>query len=196
AKAAIMAAMKTPPKPLPLVGHAIHFIRSPLEFIESLRPCGDVVRIRLGTRPVYIVNSPDLIRRILVTEAQSFGAVGLLLEKVRPIIGDGLITLRGADHRRHRRMLQPAFHHESIGRYVDVMYHLAAERADSWHDGQQMVADVEMMELATGIVGKTLFSLDLDHRLVDEVVDCMPVLLEGIRRRLLAPVGLLEKLPT
>jgi cytochrome P450 len=186
----------TLPKPLPLVGHALRFKRAPLEFIETLRPLGDVVMIRLGPKPVYIVNSPDLIRRVLVTEAQSFGAVGLLLEKVRPFIGDGLITLRGADHRRHRRMLQPAFHRSSVARYVDVMQRLAAERAVSWRDGQQIVADVEMMELATAVVGKTLFSQDLDEGLVDEVVDSMPILLEGIRKRLLAPIELLEKLPT
>jgi cytochrome P450 len=181
---------------LPLIGHALRFRRAPLEFIESLRPFGDVVMIRLGPRPVYIVNSPDLIRRVLVTEAQSFGAVGLILDKVRPFIGDGLITLRGADHRRHRRMLQPAFHRSSIARYVDVMHQLAAERAGSWRDGQRIVADVEMMELATAVVGKTLFSLDLDRGLVDEVVESMPVLLEGIRKRLLAPTELLERLPT
>jgi cytochrome P450 len=181
---------------LPLIGHALRFRRAPLEFIESLRPFGDVVMIRLGPRPVYIVNSPDLIRRVLVTEAQSFGAVGLILDKVRPFIGDGLITLRGADHRRHRRMLQPAFHRSSIARYVDVMHQLAAERAGSWRDGQRIVADVEMMVLATAVVGKTLFSLDLDRGLVDEVVESMPVLLEGIRKRLLAPTELLERLPT
>lgn len=184
------------PRPLPLFGHALRFRRAPLEFIESLRPLGDVVVIRLGPNPVYIVNNPDLIRRVLVTEAQSFGAVGLLLEKVRPFIGDGLITLRGADHGRHRRMLQPAFHRSSIARYVDVMHRLAAERAGSWRDRQQIVADVEMMELATAVVGKTLFSLDLDQGLVDEVVASMPVLLDGIRKRLLAPTDLLEKLPT
>jgi cytochrome P450 len=186
----------TLPRPLPLIGHALQIRRAPLEFVESLRPCGDVVTIRLGPKPVYVVNSPDLIRRVLVTEARSFGAVGLILEKVRPFIGDGLITLRGADHRRHRRMLQPAFHRDSIARYVAVMYQLAAQRADSWQDGQQVMADVEMMELATGVVGKTLFSLDLEQGLVDEVVACMPVVLEGVRKRLLAPIGLIERLPT
>jgi len=75
---------------------------------------------------------------------------------------------------------------------VDVMHHLAAERAGSWRDGQQIVADVEMMELATAVVGKTLFSLDLEQSSVDEVADSMPVLLDGIRKRLLAPTELLE----
>jgi pentalenene oxygenase len=185
----------TLPRPLPLLGHALRFKRRPLEFLESLRPCGDVVTIRLGPKPVHIVNSPDLIRRVLVVDAQKF-EIGLLLDKVKPFIGDGLITLRGSDHRRHRRLLQPAFHHSRIARYTDVMRRLATARAESWEAGQQIAADVEMMELAMAVVGKTLFSTDLGQDAVDEVVGSMPILLDGIRKRLLAPTELLEKLPT
>lgn len=188
-------ASATLPRALPLLGHALRFKRQPLEFLESLRPLGEVVAIRLGPKPAYVVNSPDLVRRILVAEAQAFEA-GLLLDKVKPFIGNGLITLRGTDHTRHRRLLQPAFHHNSIARYVEVMRQLATKTVGSWREGQQIVADVEMMELATAVVGKTLFSMDLGRDVVDEVVRLMPMLLEGVRKRLMAPTELLEKLPT
>jgi cytochrome P450 len=141
------------------------------------------------------VNSPELIRRALVVEAQKF-EIGVLLDKVKPAIGNGLITLRGAAHRRHRRLLQPAFHHSRIALYADVMRRLAAARADAWEEGQPVAADVEMMELAMAIVGKTLFSMDLGQDAVDEVVSSMPILLDGITKRMLAPTELLEKLPT
>src|SRR5215475_12775240 len=62
----------TLPRPLPVFGHTLRFKRQPLEFLESLRPLGDVVTIRLGWKPAYIVNSPDLIRRVLVVEAPAF----------------------------------------------------------------------------------------------------------------------------
>jgi cytochrome P450 len=184
------------PRPLPLLGHALAFRRRPLEFLESLRPLGDVVAIRLGPKPVYVVNSPDLIRRVFVTDADAFEGGGALLEKVRPLIGDGLITLRGAAHQRHRRLLQPAFHRRRIASYVDVMRRLATAMTDSWQDGQQITADVEMMELAMAVVGKTLFSMEFESSAVDEVVRSMPIVLDGVRKRLLAPTGLLEKLPT
>lgn len=186
----------TPPRPLPLLGHALRFRRQPLEFIESLRPLGDVVPIRLGLKTTYIVNSPDLIRRVLVTEASKFESGGIQLEKVRPIIGNGLITLRGAAHRRHRRILQPAFHHSRMAHYAGVMQRLAATRADSWEEGQRITADVEMMELAMAVVGKALFSTELDQDAVDEIVSSMPIVLRGVTRRMLAPTDLLEKLPT
>jgi cytochrome P450 len=184
-----------PPRPLPLLGHALQFMRQPLEFLESLRPFGDVVTIRLGPKRVYILNSPELIRRVLVTEASAF-ETGALLDKVRPFIGNGLITLRGTAHRQRRRMLQPAFHHGRIAGYAEVMRRLAVARADSWTDGTQIAADVEMMELAMAVVGQTLFSMDFDQDSVDDVVKSMPILLDGIRKRLLAPTDLLERLPT
>src|SRR5215475_12539445 len=59
----------TLPRPLPVFGHTLRFERQSLEFLKSLRPLGDVVTIRLGWEPAYIVNSPDLIRRVLVVEA-------------------------------------------------------------------------------------------------------------------------------
>jgi cytochrome P450 len=195
-KAATMAtAPPALPAALPLLGHALRFKRRPLEFLESLRPLGDVVAIRLGPTPAYVINNPDLVRRVLVADGHAFD-VGLLLDKVKPFVGNGLITLRGTDHTRHRRLLQPAFHHSSIAGYVEVMRALAAERARSWREGQQIVADLEMMELATAIVGKTLFTMDLGHSVVDEVVSLMPMMLEGVRKRLTAPTELLEKLPT
>jgi len=194
--ATTQARTATLPRPLPVLGHALRFKRRPLEFLESLRPLGDVVTIRLGPRPVHVVNSADLIRRVLVADAHAFEGEGLLLEKVRPLIGDGLITLRGAAHRRDRRLLQPAFHHTRIALYADVMRRLARQRAESWSDGERITADVDMMELAMTVVGKTLFSTDLDQGAVDEVVGSMPIVLDGVRRRLLAPTGLLDKLPT
>jgi cytochrome P450 len=190
-----MATTATMPRPLPVLGHALRFRRRPLEFLESLRPMGDVVAIRLGPRTAYVVNSPDLVRRVLVADAARFEA-GLLLEKVKPFIGNGLITLRGATHTRHRRLLQPAFHSRRIARYADVMQGLAAARVEAWRTDAPVKADVEMMELAMAVVGRTLFSTDLDQGIVDEVLRSLPILLDGVRKRMLAPTDLLERLPT
>ncbi|HZN18496.1 MAG TPA: cytochrome P450 [Micromonosporaceae bacterium] len=185
----------SPPRPLPLLGHALHLRRQPLEFLESLRPLGEVVTIRLGPKLVYVVNSPDLVRRVLVGEAHKFDP-GVQLEKVRPFLGNGLITSRGATHRRQRRLLQPAFHQRRIAHYAETMQRLATARADSWEEGRRITADVEMMELAMAVVGRTLFSTDLDQDAVNEVISAMPVVLDGVTRRVLAPTGLLERLPT
>ena len=75
------------------------------------------------------------------------------------------------------------------------MRRLATARADSWLEDRPIAADVEAMELAMAVVGRTLFSMDFDQDEVDEVVGAFPILLDGIRKRLLAPTDLLERCP-
>src|SRR5262245_37264784 len=53
------------PRGLPLLGHALQLLRNPWTFLATARPLGDVVEIRIGPRPAYLVNNPDLIRRVL-----------------------------------------------------------------------------------------------------------------------------------
>jgi cytochrome P450 len=184
------------PRPLPLFGHALHLLRDPWTFLESARPLDDVVPIRLGPSRAYIVNSPDLVRRVLVVAPKTFGK-GVQFDKLRPILGNGLVTAPGGEeHLRHRRLVQPAFHHTRIAGYATIMRNLASETADSWHDGQQLAIDREMAQLTMRVVGKALFSAELGGAVVDEVIRSMPIVLGGVTKRALAPTALLEKLPT
>ncbi len=65
----------TLPHAAPILGHALQFKREPLEFLRSVRPYGDVVVIKLGAKPAYVVNHHDLIRRILVHDVSKFARI-------------------------------------------------------------------------------------------------------------------------
>lgn len=47
------------PGRLPLVGHAIPLLRRPLEFLKALADSGDIVRVDIGTMPIYFVTTPN-----------------------------------------------------------------------------------------------------------------------------------------
>ena len=182
------------PRSLPLLGHALHLLRDPWTFLTTARSLGDIVEIRIGPRPAYLVNSPDLIRRMLVGDARKYSK-GVQFDKLRPVLGNGLVTAAGEEHLRHRRLVQPAFHHSRIAGYAMVMREQSLEKAASWRDGAQIALDRELAQLALKIVGKTLFTTELGSEVVDEVIRSMPTVLGGITKRALAP-KLLEKLPT
>lgn len=55
------------PGRLPLIGHVWPLARNALGFVTSLRDTGDLVRVDVGTMPVYFVNSPALVNELLVT---------------------------------------------------------------------------------------------------------------------------------
>jgi len=56
----------------PLVGHGAQLFCRPLQFIASLNALGPVVRITTGVTPVYMITSPDLLRRVLVTDTRNY----------------------------------------------------------------------------------------------------------------------------
>lgn len=74
------------PGAVPLLGHAWRLWRDPLGFLKSLRQAGDIVQVRLGTMPVYVVTSAELIHEVTVRQARSFEK-GRLFDRLRPSPG-------------------------------------------------------------------------------------------------------------
>ncbi|GGM73412.1 cytochrome P450 [Longimycelium tulufanense] len=161
--------------------------------MESLSARGDVVRIYLGTMPAYVVTRPELVHRVLVTDADRF-TKGIFLEKFRPFFGNGLALSSGDFYRRQRRLVQPAFHRARLARYAETMAAMSGELVDSWRAGQVVDVDRRMQDLAIGVVGRTLFSTELRREDVEEVQRWVPVLLRDGLVRAFSP-KLVEKLP-
>jgi pentalenene oxygenase len=184
----------TVPRPLPVLGYALRFARAPLELIAALRSAGDVVRFRLGPQTIYWVNRPELVRQVL-TDASTFDK-GMQADKLRIVVGNGLVTSMGEHHLRHRRLVQPAFHRARIEGYVRTMREFTLETVDGWRDGERIEADREFARLTLRVVSKALFSTELANDAVDEVMQSMPWVMDGIGRRIRDPLGLRGRLPT
>ncbi len=182
------------PRPLPLLGYARQFLKAPLEFVEALRSEADVVRLRLGPRTIYWINNPELVRQVLANGATF--ARGVQADKLRLVVGTGLVTADGETHLRHRRLVQPAFHKARIAGYVHTMRELTTEMIGRWGQGERIDADKQFAELTLRVVGKTLFSTRLAADLVDEVVRSLPLMVRGVGRRIRDPFGLRVFLPT
>jgi cytochrome P450 len=79
----------------------------------------------------------------------------------RPLLGDGLLTSEGDVHRTRRKLVAPAFAHQRVSRYADVMTEQTLAALAGWRDGVEMNMADAMMKLTLGIVGRTLFDVDL-----------------------------------
>ena len=153
-----------PPGPngWPLVGQLPAFRKDPLSFLEGLpAKYGNLVFLRLGNQEVYFLNDPKLIEQVLVTENQNF-TKSRVLQRARTFLGDGLLTAEGANHLRQRRLVQPAFHRERLMGYASDMVVIGERFRDGWQAGAELDIDKEMMRLTLAIVGKTLFSADVE----------------------------------
>ncbi|UXY27096.1 cytochrome P450 [Streptomyces sp. HUAS TT20] len=182
------------PGRLPLVGHALHLARRPLEFLASLPAVGDLVELRLGTKPTYLPCHPELVQQVLLN-ARVYDTGGPVKEKARPILGNGLITSDWADHRRQRRMVQPAFHTARIATYAEVMREECAAHTETWRAGRPLDVGDAMQALTARVTARALFSTEMAPHSVAEIQRGLPVMVRGAFRRAMDPTGLLARLP-
>jgi cytochrome P450 len=155
---------KTPPGPKgkPIAGNLLEFRRDPTGFLLSVAlEYGDVVHLKFGPQHIYLINNPDYIRDVLVTNNRNF-IKSRGLQMAKRFLGEGLLTSEGDFHRRQRRLAQPAFHKQRINSYAHVMAEYAARTRDRWHNGETLDIHQEMMRVTLGIVGKTLFDADVE----------------------------------
>lgn len=177
----------------PLLGHTPTMLRRRFRFTSELYRYGNVVKVYLGPMPTYFVTSPDLTYRVLVTEGSNFDK-GMMFDKFRPYLGNGLLLSNGAFHLRQRRLIQPAFHHDEIARYTATMVRVTAELTGSWQAGEVREIDDDMQRLAVRNVGETLFSTTLGRQAIAEAHRSIPVVIRQGMIRALSP-SFVEKLP-
>ncbi|MDB4933913.1 MAG: cytochrome hydroxylase [Labilithrix sp.] len=87
-------------------------------------------------------------------------------DRLRPIQRTltGLFHVNGDEHRRHRRLLQPAFNKTRIDAYRDDMVALTQRMLDEWREGEERDVHADMTELTLRIATKTLFGEDAGER--------------------------------
>jgi len=183
------------PKSLPVVGNLLAFQKDPIKFLQSIhRQYGDIVQFRFGSKTVYQINHPDLIRDVLVTNHKNFIKSGVLA-RARPILGDGLVTCVDAEqHRSQRRRVQPALDRQRVPTYAPAMGELADRAAGRWKDGNLVDMSQDMLALTLAIVARTLFNIDLDSEAA-EIEHALTTVLEHFNRSLFPYGALLARLP-
>lgn len=79
-------------------------------------------------------------------------------ERQKPLLsfGAGLFAVNGDEHKRHRRLLQPAFSRKRLEGYVSSMVRQTEREIASWSVGDERDASVDMRRLASNIVLETL----------------------------------------
>lgn len=164
-----------------------------LEFLTAQSKLGDISHFRAGPITVYFINHPDLIRDVLVVNADKF-IKGRALQRSQTMLGTGLLTSEKAFHLRQRRMIQPAFHRTRIAEYTRAMTHFSDAMSESWRDDETLDIDREMMRVTLQIVAKTLFDTDVTKE-ADEVGRSLTTLVEMFNLLLLPYSEILEKLP-
>jgi len=135
------------------------FRQSTIEFLtDNARRYGDLVHYSGLNRHIYQFNHPELIQELLIND-EPRNVRGIVMQRSRFILGNGLLTSEEPLHMRQRRMAAPAFHRARIAAYGDVIARYSAEMVEQWRPGP-IDMHPEMLLLALRIVGKCLFDTD------------------------------------
>lgn len=121
-------------------------------------------RASFGRINVILVNAPELVPEVLIEHVDDYQKGPALRLFSRPLLGDGLLVSEGEQHRERRRLVAPAFAHQRVSKYAAVMQEHALSAQAGWKEGQRLDMAEEMMRLTLGIVGRTLFDVDLLDR--------------------------------
>ena len=137
----------------------------PLAFLaEQWRRHGDVVQFPIPSPPTYLVSHPDDVRTVLVGRARDVGKATLQYRALSTVTGLGLLTSDGQPWREHRRVLQPAFHPQTLPIVAGHTARAAADmvqRMRAVGPGGVVDVDAEVMTLALEVVGESLFGHQL-----------------------------------
>ncbi|HEV2399426.1 MAG TPA: cytochrome P450 [Candidatus Sulfotelmatobacter sp.] len=132
---------------------------------------GDIAHYKIGWNHIVFLNHPDYIREVLVVQNDNF-IKERTVQRSKMLLGNGMITAEGADHRSQRQVAQPAFHRQRIPEYAATIVRESLRMRDSWKPGEQRNIAIDMMHLTLNIVAQTLFATDLRGE-VDELADAI-----------------------
>jgi cytochrome P450 len=127
---------------------------------QVARDHGGVSRIRVGPASMYLIADGEVIVDLLTQRAGELRKSSRTRWGLGGHLGDGLVTLEGAPHRRHRRLVQPVMHSRSIAGQAETMVALTESRIVSWADGSTVDVLAEMQDLTLRIVCAALFHVD------------------------------------
>jgi len=118
-----------------------------------------------------LINDPDAVKAILVKNHENYKK-GPGFERVKMLLGNGIIVSDGAFWRRQRRMIQPAFSRQCIEGLAKKMQKANQQWLMRWQEKAEKneLLDVssETSELSLEVILRCLFSDDMDKLIEQE----------------------------
>jgi cytochrome P450 len=112
----------------------------------------------LGQAALFVMD-PDLVRQVLVDEAERYLKPELMQRALAPLLGGGMVTADGKHWRRQRRIVAPLFHPREVAGYVPAMLAAAereAARLSVLKNGAPLSLAHEMTRTTFDVVAETM----------------------------------------
>lgn len=175
-------------KGLPLLGSALALRRQGLLSLlrEEQRLLGDVYCLRIGLKDNYVVAHPDPAGYILQQHARNY-TKSRSYQRLRFMLGNGLLITDGELWRRQRSIAQPFFNRQWINSLADQMSRLIDVRLGQWaatlRSGGKVDIKYECKVLSLELISHSIFgsSAARDGLLLGKATDALSTYVESQR---------------
>ncbi|OPZ00926.1 cytochrome P450 [Bradyrhizobium sacchari] len=125
----------------------------------------DVVKGRFFLRNSFILNQPDAIRHVLLTNYENYTRTPAGIRMLRPVLGEGLLIAEGHSWTFQRRTLAPAFTPRATANLVPHMTAVLDETIAKLDARTSEPVDLReiMQRMTLEIAGRTMFSFGMDR---------------------------------
>ncbi len=156
-------------------GNVASIVRAPVHIVNPGPGWGTGTLATATGAGVVLATGADINREVL-TQHDRYHMIALpgrlyptgreVTEREKPIMRTmtGLFHVNGNEHRRHRRLLMPAFHKTRIDAYRDDMVRITEEMLSRYRVGEKRDVHNDMTELTLRVATKTLFGEDEGDR--------------------------------
>jgi len=120
----------------------------------------------------YLINQPELVKRVLNERPKDFPKSDRIGEGLRPLLGNSVFLTNGAEWKRQRRIIDPAF---EGGRLRDTFPAIwaageaAVARITPHADGTPQEIEAMTSHAAADVIFRTLFSIPIENEIATEV---------------------------
>jgi cytochrome P450 len=136
--------------------------------VGLFRTLGDTYRVYVPARGsyTYVIHHPDDVKRVLVSNHKNY-IKGIGLDRVKILLGKGLMTSEGEMWKRQRYMMQPFFHRRVVTQFAQLIGEANDRFIARWEQisgrGEPVNLTDEMSELTLEIVLRSIIGTDLDR---------------------------------
>ncbi len=145
------------------------------------------------------ISDPAAIKRVLLDNVENYPKGRQQQIRLKPGLGNGLLTAEGQSWRFQRRTAAPVFQHKKLVGFTAAMAAATGDMLARWTqagEGTELDVADEMMRLTYDIISRTVFSneVELSHEIMSNAIS---VYLDTVGRGDLASlIGLPDWVPT
>ncbi len=187
-------------RPIPRVSFREGLLRYRNDRVDLLAQLGDdrvdIVKSTLGPVSLIVITEIALAQEVLLKRNSSFIKGPGVSRHAKALLGNGLLTSSGDDHRAQRKVLAPKFKPTHIAGFADTMLELTTSMLDRWATCPPEDFDREISSLTMSIAARTMFGSDVTESDIEVLYDGLRGANQWIIDQSMSPLPLPLWVPT